>query len=139
MKDPSDAVQAGVYAALAASTAVKALLGDPVRVYDKVLPDPGYPFTRIGDDQAVDDANGCADGWEVFCTLHTFSRDAIAPRPAVKVIHNALLGVLVSDPPIAATGFNVADVQLVDSRTFMEADGVTCHGVLTVKYRVADT
>ena len=139
MKDPSYAIQGAIYAALAGSAGVQAVLGNPVRVYDKVVPAPAYPYARIGDDQAVGDSNSCADGWEVYVTVHVFANDAQAPRPQVKLVCNAIgqaLGNFASLP--APTGFQVTDVELVQSRTFMEDDGLTAHGVMSFRYLVND-
>lgn len=139
VKDPSYAIQAAVYTALAASTGVKALLGDPVRVFDKVEANPTYPYARIGDDQVVGDSNSCHDGWEVYVTVHVFGRDATAPRPQVKQIGNAIaLAIGDNNALIAPAGFLVTEVELEQSRTYMEEDGLTAHAVLVFKFLVDD-
>lgn len=139
MKDPSYAIQGAVYTKLAAAAGVKALIGDPARIYDKVVADPTYPFVRIGDDQVLDNSNTCADGWEAVVTLHIFSRNPTAPRPEVKAISNAI-GIAIGndDSLIAPAGFEVTEVRFGQSHTFMEADGVTAHGVMTLRYLVND-
>lgn len=139
MKDPSYAIQGAVNTALAASAGVKALLGDPPRVYDKAPANANYPYARIGDDQAVGDSNSCADGWEVYVTVHVYGRHPQAPRPQVKAILNAIaLALGNNDALIAPAGFVVTEVELEQSRTYMEEDGLTAHGVLTFKYLVDD-
>jgi len=137
MKDPSDAMQAAVYAKMIAAAAVTALVG--ARIYDKVPGEPGYPYCRIGEDQAVGDSNSCADGWEFFATVHSFSRHAISPRPEAKQVNNAVVGALADDSALPApAGFAVTLSEMVQSRTFMEDDGVTAHGVVTIRYLIAD-
>jgi hypothetical protein len=139
MKDPSHAIQAAVYSKLTGSAAVKAVLGDPARIYDKVVATPNYPFARIGDDQVVGDSNSCSDGWQVYVTVHIFGRNPQAPRPEVKLVQNAIAGALGDFASlIAPAGLHVVDVDLQDSRTFMEADGLTAHGVMVFRYLVAD-
>lgn len=139
MKDPSYAMQGAVHAALVNSAAVKALVGDPARIFDKVESDPVYPFVRIGDDQALGRSNACADGWEFFATVHIFSRDVSAPRPEVKLISNAIgLAIGDDDAPPAPVGFRIDVVELERSETYMEDDGLTAHGVMTFRYLVME-
>jgi hypothetical protein len=142
VKDPSDDIQVAYVAALTAAATIKAKVGDPPRVFDEVPTDPVYPYIRVGDDQCVDDSNGCSDAWEMFCTFHTFSRGegALGARAEVKQIHNAMVGVLVNDDtPLAPLGFKITEAQMRDSRVFMEADGVTAHGALVVRYLIDAT
>lgn len=139
MKDPSAAVSEAIFAKLLANTAVKARLGDPVRVYDKVPDAPTYPYARVGDDQVVGDSNGCADAWEVYATLHIFSRKPEYPRLDVKDISNDIaLAIGDNDSLILPAGFVVSEVSLEQARSYMEEDGLTAHGVLTLKYLIDD-
>lgn len=140
MDDPSYAIQAAVYAKLAASTDLQALIGNPVRVYDKVVAAPTYPFVRIGDDQMVGNGNGCFDAWDGYVTVHIFSQHTQAPRPEVKAIMREVARAIGdNDSLIAPAGFIVTEVQLEQSRTYFEdKDGVTCHGVMTFLYDVND-
>jgi hypothetical protein len=139
MQDPSEAMQLAVVTALKASAAVKALIGDPARVFDKVDPSAQHPFIRVGDDQVLISAHACDDGWQVYVTLHIFSRGegAKGARPEVKAISNAAVGVLGDeDAPIAITGFVIAMARFHTARTFLEADGVTAHGVTEFEFLV---
>lgn len=134
MRDPSHAMQAAYVPALKASTGVKALLGDPARVRDLVEAVPVYPYARIGDDEVLPQANGCFDQWEMFVTIHVFSR-ASAPRPEAKLILDAIAGVMADDDaPLTLDGFTTSLSEYHSSRTFMEADGVTAHGVGVFRY-----
>jgi hypothetical protein len=136
MNDPSAALQTAHVAALKASAALKALIGDPVRVRDKVEDTIAYPYMRVGDDQVIGDSNGCADAWEVFSTFHIFANDPRA-RMTVKEIGGAVLGAVCDpDAPITPAGFRATLSELRDFRTFFEADGVTAHGVLTVRHLI---
>jgi hypothetical protein len=136
MKEPSHALQPATVAALKASAALKALIGDPVRVRDKVEDGLAFPYVRIGDDQVLDDSNGCADAWEVFSTFHIFADDAAA-RMTVKQICGAIVAAVCDpDAPIAPAGFAVTLSKMHDFRSFFEADGVTAHGVLVVRHLV---
>lgn len=124
-------------AKLVTPMATASLAGGAVEIYDK-KPDPlTYPSIRVGDDQAVGDSNACADGWEFFATLHIFSRHPTDPRPEVKHIADIAAQALGNNASLPApTGFDVLEVELQQSRSFMEGDGVTAHGVLTLRYVV---
>lgn len=131
MADPAENLQKGVFAALTASEALADAMGGVARVYDKVVPDPTYPFIRIGDDDISDDSDGCSDGWEARVKVHIFSRDVRGPRMQVKRIAAAVAGALVTEPPsLTVATFTVYDCRFVNSTTWFEDnDGVTAHGV----------
>lgn len=139
MKDPGAAMQAAIHAKLVASAAIATAMGGTARAYDK-QPDPRPdPFIRVGDDQVLGDSNSCADGWEVLATIHTFSADAIRPRMVVKeLMNNVAAAIGDDDSPPTPTGFAVHAIELVQSRTYYEGDGLTAHGVQTFRYLVAD-
>lgn len=139
MKDPGAPMQTAIHAKLVASSAIATAMGGTARAYDKA-PDPRPdPFIRIGDDQVLGDSNGCADGWEFMATIHTFSRDATRPRMVLKELMNHVAAAIGDDstPPLP-TGFAVHAIEMVQSRSFFEDDGVTAHGVQTFRYLVAD-
>lgn len=140
MKEPSAAVSEAVYQKLINAAGVTALVGSsPARIWDKVPAAPAYPFIRLGDDQAVGDSNGCFDAWEFYVTVHIFSRHEQYPRLEAKDIANQVAIAIGNNASlIAPAGFVVTEVELVQSRPIMEADGVTAHQVMTFKYRVAD-
>jgi len=140
MKDPSAAISEAVYQKLIAAAGVTALVGSsPARIWDKVPEGSGYPYIRVGDDQAVGDSNSCFDAWEFYVTIHIFSRHAQYPRLEAKDIANAV-GQAIGDHAslIAPAGFIVTEVELVQSRPLTEDDGVTAHQVMTFRYQVAD-
>lgn len=140
MKDPSGAMQMAIHAKLVASSGIAALMGGTAKAYDKV-PDPRPdPLIRIGDDQVVGNSNACADGWEVFVTIHTFSRDAQAPRPKVKTLMNLVAQAIGNDAnPPAPAGYTTDIIELVQSRSYFEEDGLTAHGVQTFRYLLVET
>jgi hypothetical protein len=140
VKDPSAAISEAVFAKARAAAGVQALLGDPARIHDKAPVPPVYPYARVGDDQVTGESNACFDGWEVFVTVHSFSRDPAAPRLVVKDIMNAIAQAIGNDedPPLPS-GFAIGLIALEQSRTFYEDDGVTAHGVQTFSYRVTET
>lgn len=139
MKDPSVEMQKAIHAKIVASSGIAALMGGAARAYDKV-PDPRPdPMIRIGDDQAVGNSNACADGWEMFVTIHTFSRDPQAPRVKVKTLMNLVAQAIGDDasPPTPA-GYATDIIELVQSRSYFEEDGLTAHGVQTFRYLMVE-
>jgi hypothetical protein len=139
MKDPTSAVTEAVFAKLAASAAVQAVLGNPIRVYDKVVDNPSYPFGRIGDGQAVGDSVQCFDGWDSYFTLHIFSRHEQYPKLEASDIATVCCQAIGNNDDLPApSGFKIKEAILEDSRTFFDDDGVTGHTVVTIQYLVDD-
>lgn len=137
MRDPSAEMQKAIFAKLTGSSALTTRLGAGNRIVDKAPATQVYPYIRVGDDSVADLSNSCADGWDVTCTLHIFSRHAERPRMEAKEISDlALQAIGVFATPPTPTGFVVKDLELVQARTFMEADGLTAHAVLAVSYLV---
>lgn len=128
-------MQVVIGAALVADAAVLSALGGAENVFDKV-PDPVlYPHVRIGEQLCNGDDHGdCGKGWELYETVHIFSR-ARSPRNEVNSIAAAVRAVMV-EGTLAPTGYVVVEAQLESLRTFMERDGSTAHGVLTVRYLI---
>lgn len=125
-------IQKAVYATLAANAGVKALIGDPARVYDRVPDNFAFPYVTIGDDQIIDDSNSCADAFEVFCSVHVWSR--AVGRIEAKTIGAAVREAL--DSQLSITGFTVAEWRAQPARYFVEPDGLTTHGVLVFRYLI---
>lgn len=140
MKEPSAAISEAVYQKLINAAGVTAFVGSsPARIWDKIPDAPTYPYIRVGDDQAVGDSNSCWDAWDFYVTVHIFSRHPQYPRLEAKDIANAVAIALGNnDALISPAGFDVAEVALEQSRTFMETDGVTAHGVMTFLFNVDD-
>lgn len=138
---PLDQLTLAITAALKASTAVKALCGDPARIYDTVPGNPTYPYIRVGDDQEIGDDNGCARAWECFATLHIFAlpTPGLGARGVAKQVGAAVRAALVEDmSPTALTGFVIDLAEHRDFRAYIEADGITAHGVLVVRYLIGE-
>lgn len=135
MSDPSNAMQKAIGDALVADAAVLAALGGAANVYDKV-PDPiVYPHVRIGEQLCNgDDPGDCGKGWELFETVHIFSRSR-GPRAEANSIAAAVRAVMV-EGTLAPVGFTIVDAQMESLRSMMEKDGATAHAVLTVRYLI---
>lgn len=127
---PEEAIQKGVFAALSASTAVKALLGDPPAVFDRVPESDPFPRVTIGEDEITPDAEDCLEEVEAFVTVHIWSR-AVGKMEA-KAIGGAVREALLS--AIDVDGFTVTEWRAQQARYFTDRDGLTTHGVIVIRY-----
>lgn len=140
MADLSLYVQKAVFDALSADSAIVSFVGN--RIYDLVPDIQAFPYIEIGegqsfewgDDALTDNAEGCFDGTEDYLNLHIWSR--YAGYKEVKQILNALNSVFRSEKSFS-TSFNGVSVtgsfSRDASRYFKDPDGLTIHGVFTLK------
>lgn len=133
--DAELALQKAVVTALSASAAVKAVLGDPVRIYDDVPENPVFPYGSFGPGQAIDAGDGCHKGAEVFLQVDFWSR-AIG-YPEVKRIAAAAAGVL--DAEIEIDGHEIVVHELIAVDTQRGLDGRTREAKLRLRYELAPT
>lgn len=124
------ALAAAMRNALLAGDGVKAVLGNPARIYDDPPPDPVFPYATFGRFESKPaDASG-GEAIEHAVTLHVWSRyggraealDALGAMRAA--LHNAPLGVEGQTLVLLLAQF--ADV-------FRSGDGRTTHGVLRMR------
>lgn len=127
-----EAIQRAIVAALKGAPAVMSALGG-ARVFDRVPPDPQFPYVTVGDDQIIDDSDDCQEGFEVYSTIHAWSR---APsKQEVKGIAAAVRDAL--NAPLAITDHNLIHHEFQSARVLTENDGLTVHIVLTFRYLVS--
>jgi hypothetical protein len=134
--DPAYAMQFAIVTALKASAGLATAMGGSARIFDPIPQNPTYPFVRVGEDQTLDDANGCDAAWEMFATLHVFARpiDGLGARMVAKRVGSAIVPAL--SGALSPAGFVVTEQEFESSRYFMEADGVTAHGVLVFRFLI---
>jgi len=117
---------AAIRAAAMAHADVRALLGDPARVYDEPPADVGFPYVTLGRAESRPSGEALEHG----VTLHVWSRyggrtEALDVLAALRVaLHNAALDV---DGRRCVLAF----VQFTD--VFRSGDGRTTHGVLRLR------
>ncbi len=124
------ALAAAIRAGAMADAGVKALLGDPARIYDDPPPDPVFPYVSLGrvESRSADVAGVSAI--EHALTLHVWSRyggraetlDIIAALRAA--LHNA---------PLAVAGRTLVLLLAQFADVFRSGDGRTTHGVLRLR------
>lgn len=130
MVDPSLALQGAVNRRLRAAVA-----GIGARVFDDVPQDAAFPYVELGEFQTVDDGAQCHDGFELFATLHVWSR-----RPGqveCKTIGGAVHGALHGAALDLGSDWQFLEIAHQDTRYLKDPDGVTTHGVLTFRALVA--
>lgn len=121
---------AAVRAGAMADAGVKALLGDPARIYDDPPPDPVFPYVSLGrvESRAADAAS--VNGIEHALTLHVWSRyggraEALDVVAALRsALHNA---------PLAVSGRTLVFLFAQFADVFRSGDGRTTHGILRLR------
>lgn len=123
-------VQKAIHDALKAAPAVAG-----GRVYDHVPRANGevtatFPYVEIGGEQIIDDGNTCDDGWEVFADVHVWSRAVGYPetKGLIATIVPRLVGIN------SISGFTVIAAEVENTRVMRDPDGLTSHGVISVRF-----
>jgi len=123
------ALQEAIYAALTADAGLRALLGDPARIYDDAPADAVFPFLTIGQARQSD-WPGAPGGAAHALTLHVWSR--YAGRKEVKDVMAAVYAVL-HDASLAVSGQQLVNLRFVFGDVFRKQDGDTYQGLM--RYR----
>lgn len=119
-------LQQAVFAALGADAGIKALLGDPPRIYDHVPPAGAFPYLVLGEATSQPFDAKTEDGMEQTLTLHTWSR--YRGLKETKDIMAAVAAVL-DDQPLSLGGHTLVLLRFAFGTTSLESDGLTRHGV----------
>jgi hypothetical protein len=122
-----DGLQKAIYAAL---TAAPALCGG--KVFDTVPKDTAAPYIHIGDCQVLDDGNSCSDGWECFTDIHVWSEPDTGSKLEVMQIGAQVVPRLIGIASVP--GFTVVISAIENVRYLDDPDGVSKHGVITVRH-----
>ncbi len=121
------ALRTALYGAIAADAGVKALIGDPARIYDDVAADATFPFVTLGDGDARIWATKDSAGAEHAVTLHAWSR--YEGHKECQQIIEALQDAL-HDASLILTGHTLVNLRFVSSGIIRDPDGATTHGVI---------
>ena len=124
--DSQWALQQAVFAALSADAGIKALLGDPARIYDHVPAASPFPYLVLGEATSGDFDAKTEDGMEQTLTLHTWSRNRGLKE--TKEIMAAVVQAL-DDQTLGLTGHTLVLLRFEFGTTSLETDGLTRHGV----------
>lgn len=123
------AVQTAVYDALIAASVAGG------RVHDDVPQDVAFPYVAIDASQVIADDVTCADGSDEFVDLHIWSR--YRGWKEVKEIADAIHGALHA-VSLTAAGRTTTHAFVQSFRTLRDPDGVTRHGVITLRISHAE-
>lgn len=104
------------------------------RVYDSPPPKAVYPYVTIGDEQALDDGNTCEDGWEVFADVHAWSRPVNGSKVEVKALMASIVPLLAVN--LTMPGFRSVAGSMQTTRALRDPDGLTEHGIVTLRYLI---
>jgi hypothetical protein len=131
MSETLFAVQDAVYDTLMASATIQAVIGNPARLYDHVIPGVLFPFVAFGDMQAEPFDTKDRTGMEQILSLHIWSR--YRGRKEIKDISKAIYNVL-HNASLTVTGHEFVSCQFAGAEMRFEDDGLSYHGIL--RYRV---
>ena len=123
-------LQKAIYSELAADAGVKALIGDPARLYDQVPSSPTYPYVTLGEAIAVDESTFGKLGQEHIVDVDTWSR--YRGSKEAKSIMSAISAAL-HEATLTLSGFDHAGIMLDFSQLLRDPDGITRHGVQKFK------
>ncbi len=128
--DPERALQSALIACLSASSAIKALLGDPARVFDQPPEKPGYPHLTIGPGQTRPHGGLLGEGTEHVLTLTCVSRfRGVEEAQAVVAAARAVL----HGADLTLTGHRLVNLRVPYADVFRASDWRLTYGVLRLR------
>lgn len=134
MMDFESSIQSAIYAALTGDAALMALATGGIRDDVPQADDAGdavdYPYVVIGEDSATPFDTDSSVGAEATITLHVWSR--YRGRKEVKAIQGAIYRAL-HRANIPVAGQHLVGIDWIQSDSFLDADGLTRHGVQTFR------
>lgn len=101
-----------------------------VDVYDHAPQDVAFPYVTIGEDTAIPFDTDNSIGAESTITIHVWSR--YRGRKECKQIQREIYNAL-HRYELPVTGAHLVTVEFETGRTFLDADGLTTHGVQTFR------
>ena len=125
-KDSQFAVQTAVYDALRADSSLKSLISDPVRVYDHTPQNSVAPYIVIGETRGLPFDTKDTDGMDQSLMIHVWSE--YRGLKETKQIQAAIMDAI-DQVSLSITGHSQALLRFEFSDVFLDADGLTRHGV----------
>lgn len=105
------------------------------RIYDHAQTDAVFPYVEMGESQALaDDVTG-ADGFDEFLTLHVWSRYR-GDKEAKQICSDIRSALHARSLTVA--GRTTAHAWVREIRVFDDPDGLTRHGVVSVRIQHHD-
>ncbi|MGB1215873.1 MAG: DUF3168 domain-containing protein [Pikeienuella sp.] len=125
----STELQRLIYDTLVADADVGALIGD--RIYDGSPSDREFPCITFGPHDSVPEYLDCLDARTETVQLDVWSRDQGRMRPCKEIMDAARDALHLADLDLTVNALIVIRVE--GMRCFVDSDGVTAHGILTVE------
>jgi hypothetical protein len=111
------------------------LMGLVEGVYDDVPQDTAYPYIVVGEETTLNAGTKTLDGLEYTLTIHVWSR--YRGLKETKQIMQRIYALL-HTYDLAVTGASLVNLRQEFSSTFVDADGLTRHGVIRFRAMVFD-
>lgn len=124
------ALRQALYATLLADDGLKAIVGDPVRLYDDVPAGATFPFITFGDSDIRDWSTKDGPGAEHTVTLNVWSR--YEGHMEAQLILEAIEAALEDAAP-TLSGHTLVNLLFVSGQIIRDPDGATTHG--TIRFR----
>jgi hypothetical protein len=135
MPSPSEELQKAIYDALLADAAVSALVAD--RVYDGAPESPEMPYITFGPSDHYEHDAQCITARVETLQLDCWARDGGRLRPA-KALADAVKSAL-HDADLSLDSHALVRIQAGSVRTFLDRDGETAHGVVSIEAAVEES
>lgn len=119
------AIQTAIYNALTGDSGLMALVEG---IYDSVPQTEIFPYVTIGDDNHVGWTTNTTLGTDAQIVIHVWSRDR--GRKEIKIIQGAIYDIL-NRANLTYSGYDIINIEMLDSSSFLDNDGLTRHGVQT--------
>lgn len=130
-------LQEAVVTALKADAGVKALIGDPARVYDDhPVSAPVMPYVTMGNVSGAPFDTKTTIGREVDLTIDVWSD--YRGRKQAELIMQAIYAAL-HRATLSVTGYSFVNGVFTGSDSFIDADGLTRHGVIRFRFTLDQT
>lgn len=126
-------IQAAITAALKADGTLTAMV---TGVFDNVPQGTDYPYVTIGEDNHNEWDTNTTLGSDCTITIHTWSQHR--GRQETKEIQGAIYDAL-HHAELTYPGYSFILTDFVSSQSFVDADGMTRHGVQTFRVLIERT
>lgn len=132
---PSAEFQQLILNTLVSDTAVNALIGD--RVYDGAPADRQFPCATFGPTDSYNDVLTCIDARTETVQIDVWSRAEGRLRPCKEICDAIRDALHLAD--LSMTVNALVQIRIDGLRVFMDADGITAHGVVVVQADLEET
>lgn len=121
------AIQTAIYNKLTGYSNLMSLING---VYDSVPQTEVFPYVTIGEDAHSGWTTNTTLGTDAQLVINSWSRDR--GRKETKLIQAQIYNAL-NRASLTYLGYDIINIELLDSTSFIDADGLTRHGVQTFR------